>query len=790
MSLPFRFRFILSFVTIEIIFISLIVFFNFSSAEKLSHSLIDEKIETGSELFSQLVKTPMATFDLATLDNQAESFTGHKNVVAVQIYSPQNKILSYANSDSKLNINDFNETSHEITKGERIFIVRIVPIKVDDTLLGSAKILFEVTDVHKEIEKNKHVTFFLILLEISISLFIAYIVGYKLTKSLNKLTSYAASIAQEEAKQNIDISKGDEITVLSHTLHVMEERIEERNAELQLAASVFTHAREGIVITDANNNIVNVNQTFTRLTGYKAEEIIGRNPRFLKSNKQDPAFYAQMWNSLLANGYWYGEVWNRRKNGEEYAEMLTISTILDDEGKVKNFVALFSDITLAKRHEGELEHIAHYDALTNLPNRILLSDRLSLALVQSQRRNKLLAVVFIDLDGFKVVNDTHGHKIGDILLIKLAERMQNALREGDTLARLGGDEFVAILVDLETPKDCEPVLKRLLASVSEPVEIEKITLHVSASVGVSIAPQDANEGDQLIRQADQAMYQAKQSGKNRFHLFDAQKDSAIVALNENLLRIKKALDNHEFVLYYQPKVNLQTNEIIGAEALIRWIDPQRGIIPPLKFLPIVENDPMSIDIGEWVIDTALSQIAIWKEAGVTMAVSVNIGALQLQQKNFVTRLKELLNAHPEVESHLLELEILETSIVSDLAKVTKVIDQCIELGVFCALDDFGTGYSSLTHIRHLHVNMIKIDQTFVRDMLVDCDDLAIVEGVIGLAKAFKRDVIAEGVESRELGETLLELGCTLAQGYGIARPMPASEMLQWIQNWREKNSWK
>jgi predicted signal transduction protein with EAL and GGDEF domain len=355
---------------------------------------------------------------------------------------------------------------------------------------------------------------------------------------------------------------------------------------------------------------------------------------------------------------------------------------------------------------------------------------------------------------------------------------------------LGGDEFVAILVDLETPKDCEPVLKRLLASVSEPVEIEKITLHVSASVGVSIAPQDANEGDQLIRQADQAMYQAKQSGKNRFHLFDAKKDSAIVALHENLLRIKKALDNHEFVLYYQPKVNLQTNEIIGAEALIRWIDPQRGIIPPLKFLPIVENDPMSIDIGEWVIDTALSEIAIWKEAGVTMAVSVNIGALQLQDKNFVARLKELLNAHPEVEPHLLELEILETSIVSDLAKVTKVIDQCIELGVFCALDDFGTGYSSLTHIRHLHVNMIKIDQTFVRDMLVDSDDLAIVEGVIGLAKAFKRDVIAEGVESRELGEALLELGCTLAQGYGIARPMPASEMLQWIQNWREKNSWK
>ena len=920
-------------------FISLIVFFNFSSQEKLSHSLIDENIQISSRLFSELAKTPLAVYDLATLDNQAESFTSLKDVVAVQIYNEQNKILSYVNSNPELNINDFNETSDNFIKGERAFRVKIVPVKIDNNLLGHAKILFEITQSIKEIEKNKHLTFFLMLIEISISFFIAYIIGYRLTKNLNSLSIYAANIAQDEQNSNIDFSQGDEMSVLSNTLHIMEERITQRNDKLKivvkeleedicrrqelenrllyaenfnkiliegahaiiaiidsngvmvslnpfgqefigytleeicsipyfwsrflqpqmqdkvaeiitnakegriqnsfqnswiskdgiermfewsntlildeqsemkylttigvditehkkyeenlkLAASVFTHAREGIVITDAKNNIVDINHTFTRITGYESEEVIGRNPRFLRSGKQDLEFYTQMWSSLVEKGHWYGEIWNRRKNGQEYAEMLTISTILDDEERIKYFVALFSDITLAKKHEGELEHIAHYDALTGLPNRILLSDRLSHALIQTQRRNELLAVAFIDLDGFKAVNDTHGHNIGDILLVKLAERMKDVLRESDTLARLGGDEFVAILVDLEDPKDCEPVLERLLVSISEPVHIDNVIVQVSASIGISISPQNSSEGDQLMRQADQAMYQAKQLGKNRFHLFDVEKDSEIVAKYENLLRIRRALDNDEFVLYYQPKVNLQTGEIIGAEALIRWIDPQRGIIPPLEFLPIVENDSMSIEIGEWVINTALSQISTWKALGFTIPISVNVGALQLQQENFVVRLKELLSAHPEIKPNLLELEILETSVVSDLAKVTKVIDKCTELGVHFSLDDFGTGYSSLAHLRHLAVNIIKIDQTFVRNMLVDMDDLAIVEGVIGLAKAFKRDVIAEGVESIEHKEFLLQLGCKLAQGYGIARPMPASEMPQWITKWINNSFWK
>lgn len=608
--------------------------------------------------------------------------------------------------------------------------------------------------------------------------------------SLNDAKAHAREKMSELTLVLIDIVLSRYHALSSNTQHLMREMQErqEKEKKLQLAASVFTHAREGIFITDANNKIIEVNDTFTLITGYEREEVLGKNPRFLHSGKQDPKFYAEMWKSLAEKDYWSGEIWNRRKSGEEYAEMLTISAILDDTGKVRNYVALFSDITMVKEHQSQLEHIAHYDVLTNLPNRVLLADRLSQALLNSQRNN--VAVAFIDIDGFKEINDTHGHNMGDDLLVALSVRMQHALREGDTLARVGGDEFLVILVDLKNPEDCKPVLERLLLAASEPVLIDGLSIRVSASIGLSSSvPNGSTDGDQLIRQADQAMYQAKQSGKNCYHVFDLEKDSAINIQRESIEHIKAALYNREFVLYYQPKVNMTTGEVIGVEALIRWQHPEHGLIPPIEFLPIIEDHTINIELGEWVIDTALSQIEAWKAVGLDIPISVNVSALQLQQTNFVSRLEELLAAHTTVEPHFLELEILETSAIGDIVQVSTVMDRCLNLGVRFALDDFGTGYSSLTYLRRLPANLIKIDQVFVRDMLIDPDDLAIVEGVVGLAKAFGREVIAEGVETIEHGKALLQIGCELAQGFGIARAMRASDIPEWIVSWKPDTMW-
>ncbi len=573
--------------------------------------------------------------------------------------------------------------------------------------------------------------------------------------------------------------------------HLREEIIERTQAEarLQLAASVFTNAREGIMITDATGTIVEVNDAFTRISGYSREEALGQNPRLLKSGRHPPEFYVEMWHALTATGYWTGEVWNRRKDGEVYADMRTMSAVRDGAGGTQHYVALFSDITPMKEHQQQLEHLAHYDALTNLPNRVLLADRLQQAIIQTQRHPQSLAVVYLDLDGFKVVNDQHGHNVGDELLIILAQRMKVLLRESDTLARIGGDEFVAVLVGFEKPQDCTQVLDRLLQAIATPVTVGAAELHISASIGVTLYPQDGAEADQLIRHADQAMYVAKQTGKNRYHLFDIYHDAAIKTKHESLEHLRRALAQREFVLHYQPKVNMKTGEVIGVEALIRWQHPERGLLLPATFLPIMMDHQISVELDEWVIDTALTQISAWHAAGLDMPVSVNVGTHQLQMNDFVARLTATLAAHPDVQPGRLELEILETSALADLAQASQVMRACRAMGVRFALDDFGTGYSSLTYLKRLPVELLKIDQSFVRDMFDNPDDLAIVEGVVGLAAAFRRQVIAEGVETIAHGVLLLSLGCELAQGYGISHPMLAEELPSWMATWRPDPTW-
>ncbi len=462
----------------------------------------------------------------------------------------------------------------------------------------------------------------------------------------------------------------------------------------------------------------------------------------------------------------------------------------DANGQALRVVGSFSDISSQRAHQSHLEYMAHYDTLTGLPNRVLLGDRMQLAIAQSKRRGQQLAVVYLDLDGFKAVNDRHGHELGDRLLTALAGQFKASLREVDTIARLGGDEFVALIVDLPDIQSALPMIQRLLEVAACPVELDGSSLQVSASIGVSVYPQiEEPDGDQLLRQADQAMYSAKMAGKNRYHLFDTERDRTLRVRNEALECIHQALHNDEFVLYYQPKVNLRTGEIIGAEALIRWLHPQRGLLTPGLFLPEIQTHDIGIELGEWVMDTALNQIGLWHSLGIELPVSINLTGHHLQQARFTESLKAALARHPHVKPEQLELEVLETSALEDISLVARVITECAALGVGFALDDFGTGYSSLTYLKCLPAQTLKIDQSFILGMLDDPEDLAIVMGVLGLATAFKRQAIAEGVETPAHCRLLLEIGCDLAQGYGIARPMPANEMPDWMSKWHPDPDW-
>ncbi|WP_374432955.1 bacteriohemerythrin [Inhella sp.] len=597
----------------------------------------------------------------------------------------------------------------------------------------------------------------------------------------------------ETALSMIDIALGICSALSRNTLRLMHELAARDAAErgLRLAASVFEHANEGIMITDPEGCILDVNTAFSRITGYSRAEALGQNARLLKSGRHGPEFYAAMWAALREQGSWSGEIWGRRHNGELSAMQQTISAVRDPQGQVLRYVALFTDITTVKHQQQQLDLVATHDPLTHLPNRALLTDRLQQALAQARRHGQTVAVAYLDLDDFKQVNERFGSVAGDRLLVQLAERMRPVLRSADTLARLGGDEFVAVLPELASAEAAEPVLSRLRQQINQPIELEGESLQLSASLGLSYLHQaePGADADQLLRQAGQAMFQAKQAGRNRLQVFDAAGERVQRDRQEQTERLRQALERQEFVLHFQPKVQMRSGQVLGAEALIRWQHPQRGLVAPAEFLPLIEDQPLELAVGEWVLETALSQIEAWRAIDLVLPLSINVGAHQLGQADFLPRLQAALARHPAVQPGDLEIEVLETSALDDMLRVADIIRDCKSLGVGFALDDFGTGYSSLAYLKQLAADRLKIDQSFVRDMLDDPDDLAILEGVLGLAAAFRREVIAEGVESEAHGEMLLRMGCEQAQGYAIARPMPAAALPGWVQNWRPPPQW-
>jgi len=560
--------------------------------------------------------------------------------------------------------------------------------------------------------------------------------------------------------------------------------------KIQLSDRVFRESHDGIIITNSRGVIVDINPTFTEITGYSRKDVIGQNPNILSSGKQSSEFYSEMWDSTIKNGHWQGEVWNRKKNGELYAELLSISSLADERGNTLHYVGIFSDITNSKKQQEKLELMAHYDVLTKLPNRALFADRFVQEIAHSKRNKSLLGVCFLDLDNFKPVNDNYGHDAGDQLLVEVAKRIKSNIRGEDTVSRQGGDEFAILLGSLKSVRECEQTLERIHHALAQPYIIDNHSHNITVSAGVTIYPTDNSDIDTLIRHADQAMYEAKRSGRNCFYFFNAQQDEEELHKHHRLDEIQNALQNEEFELYYQPKVNMKTGHAFGAEALIRWIHPEKGLVPPLDFLPITEGTALEINIGNWVIEQALRQLAEWQGRGLELEVSVNISSKHLTSPLFVKCLTALLAKYPSIDSKYLQLEILESSVLTNVDTIRDIIRECRrKLGVSVALDDFGTGYSSLTHLRNLPVSRIKIDQSFVRDMLDDPSDYAIIDGVIGLSDSFNKDVIAEGVETLEHGLMLLVMGCNEAQGYGISKPIPASEFQVWMSQYVPNQAW-
>jgi diguanylate cyclase (GGDEF)-like protein/PAS domain S-box-containing protein len=546
---------------------------------------------------------------------------------------------------------------------------------------------------------------------------------------------------------------------------------------------------EGVLLIDAELRVIGHNQEAERQLNYSAAKLRTLHIFDIEAMDDMQAIEARRLR-LASIGRDDFESVYRRGDGKLLHVDVSVKLVNLLDGQLM-YQVLFRDISEKKQAAQLIERMAYSDQLTGLANRSLLADRLQQAMVAAHRRGQLLAVVFLDLDGFKAINDLHGHQTGDLLLRALAVRMKEGLREGDTLARLGGDEFVAVFMDLPDAQASDQMFARLLFVCSQPVHVGKLALKVSASLGVTFYPQSEEvDADHLLRQADQAMYQAKLSGKNRHHVFDAEKDRTARGHHASLERVRLALQNREFVLYYQPKVNMKTRAVVGVEALIRWQHPEQGLLAPGMFLPLIENDRLTVEVGEWVIRQALQQLAQWQALGQHLPISVNISAMQIQQHDFFGRLQESMQAFPGLQPNALQLEILETSALEDLDQVARFVVHCKQLGVDFALDDFGTGYSSLTYLKRLPVAIVKIDQSFVRDMLLDQDNMSILDGILWIMRRLKRSVIAEGVETLAHGRALMDLGCELAQGYGIARPMPVGDLPAWMQAWENDLDWK
>ncbi len=545
--------------------------------------------------------------------------------------------------------------------------------------------------------------------------------------------------------------------------------------QIKLYGTVFTNAAEGMVITDAEARILAVNPAFSAITGYALGDVLGHTPAVLNSGRQGKEFYHKMWKDLTEHGTWQGEIWNRRKDGEFYPEWLSVAAVRDEAGKTSHYIGVFTDISERKRNEARIHHLAHHDALTGLPNRLLLEDRIDQAMLGARRNKRSMALIFVDLDRFKNINDTLGHEIGDVLLIEAAQRGLSVLRDTDTLSRLGGDEFVVVLSDIESRQDAMFVARKLLAALCQPYLLAGHELTVSASAGIALYPEDGQNTSELLRKADAAMYRAKDEGRNTFRFFSAEMNTA--SLGELLLEndLFGALERDELEMHYQPKIDAATGELAGAEALMRWRHREQGMIPPSRFIPLAEENGLIKQFGEWAIESVCAQQRAWLDAGLLVVpVAVNISAQQFSQQDLPQLVAHALADHG-LPPQLLELELTESMLMRDSRRATEVLQTLRNMHIHVSIDDFGTGYSSLSYLRQFPAQSVKIDRSFVSEINEDGEAVPLAAAIIAMAHELGLVVIAEGVETGAQHVYLREHACDQLQGFLFGRPVPAAE---------------
>jgi diguanylate cyclase (GGDEF)-like protein/PAS domain S-box-containing protein len=570
--------------------------------------------------------------------------------------------------------------------------------------------------------------------------------------------------------------KDEDLHLIGEFARIAGLAVQRANAEnsLRLAAAVFDSTTEGVVITDLVPRIIAVNRAYTEITGFSEAEIIGCNPGIVQSGRQDEAFYQALWTSLLERGHWQGEIWNRRKNGEIYPQLLTISTVRDSGGAATNYVGVMTDISQIKQSEANLERLAHYDPLTGLPNRLLIQSRVEHALAHARREGSQVAILFVDLDRFKNINDSLGHPVGDRLLQQITQRIDGRVRGDDTFGRLGGDEFLIVLEDIQQPGDAAHVAREVLQILEAPFSLQGYAdIYIGASIGISLYPQDGEDAAELVQYADAAMYQAKEKGRNTLRFYTPELSTAVTHRMELESRMRRALAQEEFTLHYQPQVELPSSRIMGCEALVRWRDPDKGLVSPADFIPLAEETGLIVPLGDWVIRTACAQFRRWVDTAPTpFCMAINLSARQLQQPGFVDRMAEII-AEYQLPAERIKLELTESMIMASGAEAVKLLGAIKGLGVRLSIDDFGTGYSSLAYLKRFPIDELKIDRGFVKDIPQDENDAEIAATIIAMAHNLRLTVVAEGVETEEQAAFLARHGCQAYQGFLFHPPLEA-----------------
>ncbi len=623
-----------------------------------------------------------------------------------------------------------------------------------------------------------------LLTSFSFALLFLFLIRHLTRNMARPLEQLSASMGRAQAGESqVRAEPGGpkDIAGMAYAFNGMMEVLEEREAALRIAAIAF-ETEEAMMVTDKKAVIIRANQAFAELTGYSTDEVIGKNPSLLRSDRQDDEFFARMWERLRRENNWQGEIWNRRKNGEIFPAWLNITAVIGKNNEVTHYVGTFIDFTERKRAENEIHHLAFYDSLSQLPNRRMLLDRLRQAVATGARNQTSGALLFIDLDNFKTLNDTKGHGVGDLLLIEVARRLQACVREGDTVARFGGDEFVLLLEGLsedssQAAVQARAVGEKVLDVLSQTYILDGNDFHSSSSMGITLFANYKQHLDELLKQADTAMYQAKRSGRNTLRFFDPAMQDELEARAQMEIGLRDAVRNREFELYYQMQVN-QKGTILGAEVLLRWIHPKQGMISPVQFIPLAEETDLILPIGRWVLESACERIKIWEREARTreLQLAVNVSGRQFRQQDFVAEVSEIIS-RSKIDPTRLKLELTESIVLDDVADTIAKMQALKKIGVSFSMDDFGTGYSSLAYLTQLPLNQLKIDQSFVRHLGSRDSDATIIQTIIGMAGNLGMNVIAEGVETQAQRDALERMGCTFYQGYLFGKPVPLAEFL-------------